>query len=309
MKDFYLTLPSDSSMELYPENTLSTYRTQLSPPVVLNHEEWEVGVAAVSFPTDWYNVVEKDNKVRLRIHPLQMGVDRPAIKCISKGGLETPTCEIEPNNVKGSIEIETHLQSNTYHNLPHFLNVLNMTFHELWKCKEIREYIYRKPVRKDSNQGTDTSEEEIYQTRLKLYGQSKHKPYASFKLDSDTNLVYFSFDNQEALNFLRMLSFVSFEIEGPIVSMLGWNGLSHTLSLDQLCRKHLGEKVVAKYQPSVNIDLDMFYLYSDMVEPQRIGDIVAPILDVFNSSQGYFRPSTVHYVPIKYDRLTTIGIY
>ena len=46
--DFYLTLPSNASMKMYPDNTLAHYIT------------WECGLAEIQYPHTWYNVTEED---------------------------------------------------------------------------------------------------------------------------------------------------------------------------------------------------------------------------------------------------------
>ena len=51
--DFYLTLLSNASMKMYPDNTLAHYITDLS-------SEWECGLADIQYPHTWYNVTEED---------------------------------------------------------------------------------------------------------------------------------------------------------------------------------------------------------------------------------------------------------
>ncbi len=56
MKDeFYLTLPSNAGMGLYPKNTMSQYITKL--PQRLNLEgDWEVALVEIQIPQSWDNV-------------------------------------------------------------------------------------------------------------------------------------------------------------------------------------------------------------------------------------------------------------
>lgn len=56
ISDFYITLPSDASMEMFPENTQSSFRTKLSAPLVLTDDDWEVGLTEIFIPKTWYNV-------------------------------------------------------------------------------------------------------------------------------------------------------------------------------------------------------------------------------------------------------------
>ena len=66
--DFYLVLPSNSSMSMYPNNTLAQYVTNLPRRISL-FGEWECGLTEIHYPHDWYNVrgarltVEHDGKM------------------------------------------------------------------------------------------------------------------------------------------------------------------------------------------------------------------------------------------------------
>jgi hypothetical protein len=51
---FYVTLPSNSSKEFYPENTLTNFTTKLQPPFYLN-QTYEVGIVEITFPYNWFN--------------------------------------------------------------------------------------------------------------------------------------------------------------------------------------------------------------------------------------------------------------
>ena len=57
--DFYLTLPSNASMKVHPDNTLAHYITDL-PQRISVSGEWECGLAEFQYPHTWYNVREGD---------------------------------------------------------------------------------------------------------------------------------------------------------------------------------------------------------------------------------------------------------
>ena len=63
MTHFYVTFPSNSSMIYYPENTVTKYKTHLSQPISLEGE-WEVGLFEFEYHRTWYNVEEKDSRIR-----------------------------------------------------------------------------------------------------------------------------------------------------------------------------------------------------------------------------------------------------
>ena len=58
--EFYVTLPSNSSMQYFPSNTQSSFRTKLSAPLMLTGE-WEVGIREISIPRNWFNVGMHNN--------------------------------------------------------------------------------------------------------------------------------------------------------------------------------------------------------------------------------------------------------
>ena len=60
--EFYVTLPSNSSMQYFPDNKTSNFVTKLSRTLQLDGE-WEVGLAEIDYPHTWYNVHEGKNSV------------------------------------------------------------------------------------------------------------------------------------------------------------------------------------------------------------------------------------------------------
>ncbi len=53
---FYLTLPSNSSLEYFPENALTHYFTKLPRAIDLSGGEWEAGMVEIQYPHTWYNI-------------------------------------------------------------------------------------------------------------------------------------------------------------------------------------------------------------------------------------------------------------
>ena len=60
-RQFYVTLPSNSSKLYYPDNTLSDFTTKLFKPISLP-ARWEVGLCEISFPHSFYNVLSPFNQ-------------------------------------------------------------------------------------------------------------------------------------------------------------------------------------------------------------------------------------------------------
>ena len=67
MSDFYLTLPSNSSMDHYPYNSGAHFYTDLPQEIDLTGREYEIGLAEIQFPVErgWfeYKVPAQDLKI------------------------------------------------------------------------------------------------------------------------------------------------------------------------------------------------------------------------------------------------------
>lgn len=55
MNMFYLTLPSNSSMNFFPDNTVAHFKTKLPSEINLQGD-WELGLAEISYPHTWQNI-------------------------------------------------------------------------------------------------------------------------------------------------------------------------------------------------------------------------------------------------------------
>lgn len=82
---FYVTLPSDGSIDVYPDNTLSHFFTKLPRPIELTGQ-WEVGLVELIYPRMWNNVTTDSNK-----YEINLGTGVKKIGHISPGFYESPT--------------------------------------------------------------------------------------------------------------------------------------------------------------------------------------------------------------------------
>lgn len=62
--EFYVTLPSNASMIMFPNNTQSHFTTKLSPALILKGE-YEVGLAEIIIPRSFFNITHSNNKYDL----------------------------------------------------------------------------------------------------------------------------------------------------------------------------------------------------------------------------------------------------
>lgn len=64
MKDFYITLVSNSSFEYYPENKTNSFTAQL-PQYIRLDGEWSVALVEIQYPFTLFNVTKDNNKIVL----------------------------------------------------------------------------------------------------------------------------------------------------------------------------------------------------------------------------------------------------
>ena len=68
---FYLTLPSNAFLEIFPDNQTTEYRVKLPQPVELDGN-WEVGLYSIFYPNTWYTLrdINADTHLLTRLQAL-----------------------------------------------------------------------------------------------------------------------------------------------------------------------------------------------------------------------------------------------
>ena len=61
MKDFYLTLLSVSSPNMFPDNKQSEFTVRLDHPIHIEEERWDVALAEIATPSEVLNITEENN--------------------------------------------------------------------------------------------------------------------------------------------------------------------------------------------------------------------------------------------------------
>jgi hypothetical protein len=70
MSQFYITLPSDSSVKYFPNNTVAHYTTKLPESLNLNGD-YEVGLSEIIYTKSWHNYPPEDcylNLTKAAVH-------------------------------------------------------------------------------------------------------------------------------------------------------------------------------------------------------------------------------------------------
>jgi len=60
-RQFYLTLPSNSSMKVFPDNTLASYKVKLPEHITLTGS-WQAGLASITYPHTWYDITANNRR-------------------------------------------------------------------------------------------------------------------------------------------------------------------------------------------------------------------------------------------------------
>ncbi len=71
---FYITLPCNASMNIYPDNRISNYKTRLARSMNLKGP-WEVGLIKLYYPITWYTFDEEDTAFIINTAPNMLGYD------------------------------------------------------------------------------------------------------------------------------------------------------------------------------------------------------------------------------------------
>ena len=130
--DFYMTLPSNASMEMHPDNTLTHYVTHLPQRIDLTGE-WECGLAEIQYPHTWYNVTENDAWLFLNPVDAPHTYRRTQLSCgyyddpltlmyhVNKGlyTLRTSNTQAQISYSSVTQKMTLHMTANTLFTIPH----------------------------------------------------------------------------------------------------------------------------------------------------------------------------------------------
>ena len=64
-KSFYVTLPSNGSMNVFSDNTVTEYKNKLPRPLHLEGE-WEVGLIECTYPYTWFQICNETSRIYTR---------------------------------------------------------------------------------------------------------------------------------------------------------------------------------------------------------------------------------------------------
>lgn len=233
---FYVTLPSDSSLNYFPENKISHFVTRLPSSLDLKGE-WEVGLTELIYPHMWNNITEFTN------------------------GYEYVLGEnIEWTNGRPRNESEFEIGAS-----------------EVKKAR-IPPGFYESP-----------------NDIIKILNYQKFYDKISFNFNKNSKKVRVTLRKNARINFDPGLA----ESLGFPPGNVGEPFAGSSMYFD------------SPFAADPHADFKLMYIYSDLVEPQIVGDTVAPLLRVIPVKghdgemihEVFDRP---HYIPVTRKNFQTI---
>lgn len=245
MRDqFYLTLPSNSSMDYYPQNTVSNYITHLSRPVQLEGS-WEVALVEVHYPCSLFTLCE-NSVIFIHAYP------KDKYELVKAKAWESEEEEPDFTSIVPTMETAT-LTPGDYIDVKEVVDMIN-------NHNAVREYAF-------------------------------------FSYDEKTRRV----------EILCRSHVIQIELSEKLALQLGYSP---------------GENDLIKNNTSIrpaNLRIGLpsqMFVYCDIVEPQFVGDYMAPLLQMINiDSSGYeyggsrvMHFSRPHYMSVLKTRFESLEI-
>ena len=324
---FYVTLPSNSSMEIFPGNTQSNYTTLLQNPIQLDGP-YEVALSEISYSSDFN--VELGNLV----------IDNPFYVAYEVGSQKVNIRIAVNNSLKNSDlcntinkEIENQIIVNEYNRIFNRLSGLNKKFS---KSSKVIEIIITKnnliiPDTADSvNKEIYEKNNGIYDNTLSLWlfdktaeelpNEIKNRyittvPKTSYGLNYDLTAfeaikATYNLLKGNVIPTFKVIENDSISVEFKKESKVGFTGL-----LDNIFRNERDVLYTQRtFRIPENIKLINYVLiYTDIIQEQFYGDKLTTNLrtiTVHSNLSGdvstfYENP---HYVPVAKTRINTINI-
>lgn len=281
---FYMTLPSSASMDLYPSNKISSFTTELLNTIYLERETYEVGLTEIILDTDIENVTGK--QIAFVIYR-----NVNYVKKIFKNNV--PKGLVQKDGVKYYQEI-FYTKGGLYKSLSEITSYFNIKFLESRICKDLIFYTTKADF-VDIITLKSLRPEKI--PKLKTFHIQPYTWFQNCILSSNnrdvSDVEIHETDNKNTLTYFRRY-IPSFDEHA---SRIGAN-ISECIIF--ICNS---EKLLRHPGPA--------YIYSDLVEYQTVGNTKSPILRVvqFPLNTKTISFNHIHYIPLAKSYISNIHVY
>lgn len=191
---FFVVLPSDSSMDIFPENKTSSYKVNFPNGIAVDPEKWEVALQEIQFPHHWYNIRRGHNVIyKEYLNPTVKELntffpipnEKDPVKETEK---RKEVLERKPENVSLKFKREIEVPPGQYHDVNQILTFL-------------REF-------------------EVDDTRPAIYSVNQISKRVSIQLADGCNLHFNNSDIAKCLGFKPKSTLTDFNVFIPSDSMM-----------------------------------------------------------------------------------------
>ena len=287
---FYLVLPSDSSLEYFPNNTNSRFTVRLPQYIHLKENDWEASLVHISYPRSWFNWTSQESLK----YPL-------FIDFTMKSGKDTVPVFLPPYNYKTLKEVWEAIALEIFKKRGELL--LRLENEETVYNKN--HFVHIKTVDKEREDNFDT---------LELWTPSNHYLYLPVYLANLLGLTKPLADDMndyEAFgrNMVLLQATERSQLYPPS-KILNSNINYLVIGSHQECKMWLGFNLSKQLFPG---QLNRIMVYSDIVESQIVGNKSTDLLRevVVEDGQGdpvRYEPTHPQFIPVRKSNFDSITI-
>ena len=312
-KVFYVDLVSNASMDIHPENTLSTFTNRLATPIVLD-QAYEVSLNEIIYPLDFSQTVE----IKYR---LVVVITSPKLKKYYVGTEYTfkydGSDKIQDIMASFTKEIEEKFPSIDFREAekerkPEKLEYVKITEEKIVVAevdaekKKLDDETIKKEIEKKKAELKKKREEERKKKEEEDIKKITVTKKPGFFYDQNTQKIYVTAgrlsDNKELMVYFKDESFL-----GPLGFVREtYNKFFNTAAEDA---KHY-----ATYTPDLSGRSNLLFINTDIIEGHRVGDAMSMNLRTIPLSKGAFESvqymsfTNEYFFPVRLSRIDSISI-
>lgn len=193
MKDFYLTLLSDSCLETFPNNKQSNFTVRLNHPIQIDKQNWEVALAEIITPAELLNISENNNYFFVRFvgeAAKRLKISNPPEPCAGTNDICLDyQVEIPKDNYVSARQLITEMQKSLEERFKEELEAKNHAIHLIYGNNSKRVKIrFEGDYKNDMYMIFPKSLAEILGVDRELIGQPLANNKHNFKYGVDLNM-------------------------------------------------------------------------------------------------------------------------
>ena len=292
----YVVLPSNSSLEYFPNNTLANFNVRLGKPLILDGA-FEVALVEIIYPNKRLTVEPADASMKIYLTKIEK-IKLPELPMKPKEpAKEKDKVKYKAARADYKKKIKNFKQTLKSHKNEVIKLVGTKISKELFKLKTFPTVYEKKKIvtsTRTLKAGVYNNAEEINEQVQEITNTIES---LNISLDKQTDLFTVTIDGEKIKKV---------ELSLRMAELLGFKGSTQGYTISKT------EK--ATLQPQLEGNTHSLYIYSSLVDNQLVGDTVAPLLRVVcppgekigqQVSEKYIKP---YYLPVHSNYIDTIDI-